>query len=334
MGLNLSSSSSNTLYGNQLANNNGASSVYSASHIQAYDDGTNNWNSSSYGNYWSDWTSPDTNGDGIVDSPYAIVGGSNVDAYPLIIVDVNIISPADGTIVHTPTVLVTGMASTGKLVINGVLVHVEDDGTFSVVLSLVEGDNTIMARSLNPISEASASVVVTYVSEIPTLEEEIEELQTNGSELQTEIDSLTEQLEQTSSQLNESRALLNATRAWLSGVENQLVTCYDAQNATADEVASMLAQVQSMKASMIELRSSLNATDANVTALVDEIDSVIAELTSTETKLTAAQNDLKTTQSDVSSLKSDSLPLMLGGAGLVLGIGALALIGLLFTRKK
>jgi parallel beta-helix repeat protein len=55
-------------------------------YIQAYDDtGTNYWNTSTEGNYWSDWTSPDTNNDGIVDYPYQIDGGAGaMDYYPLV----------------------------------------------------------------------------------------------------------------------------------------------------------------------------------------------------------------------------------------------------------
>ena len=41
------------------------------------------WSRYDYGNYWSDWLSPDTNNDGIVDCPYQIAGGNNTDAYPL-----------------------------------------------------------------------------------------------------------------------------------------------------------------------------------------------------------------------------------------------------------
>jgi parallel beta-helix repeat protein len=84
-GIDLFSSNDNRLYGNRLTNNNGASSTYNSSHIQASDSGVNQWNTSSYGNYWSDWTTPDANNDGIVDSPYAITGGSNVDSYPLVV---------------------------------------------------------------------------------------------------------------------------------------------------------------------------------------------------------------------------------------------------------
>jgi hypothetical protein len=72
-------SNSNYIHHNNFINNN-------AGGVQAYDDtGTNYWNTSSEGNYWSDWTSPDNNNDGIVDYPYQIDGGAGVkDNYPLV----------------------------------------------------------------------------------------------------------------------------------------------------------------------------------------------------------------------------------------------------------
>ena len=50
--------------------------------------GTNFWNTSGtphgYGNYWSEWTTPDANSDGIVDSPYNLSGGMGArDHFPL-----------------------------------------------------------------------------------------------------------------------------------------------------------------------------------------------------------------------------------------------------------
>jgi parallel beta-helix repeat protein len=53
--------------------------------IQAEDNNANVWDNGypSGGNYWSDWTGPDANFDGIVDTPYPnIVGGAAVDNYP------------------------------------------------------------------------------------------------------------------------------------------------------------------------------------------------------------------------------------------------------------
>jgi parallel beta-helix repeat protein len=49
------------------------------------DDGSNFWNTTqNYGNYWSDWSSPDNNTDGIVDFKYYLDGGKGAnDSFPI-----------------------------------------------------------------------------------------------------------------------------------------------------------------------------------------------------------------------------------------------------------
>jgi parallel beta-helix repeat protein len=68
-------------YYNLIYHNNFINSIS----LQASDDGNNTWDTGYPlgGNYWSDWTSPDDNADGVVDSPYTIFGGSNKDSYPV-----------------------------------------------------------------------------------------------------------------------------------------------------------------------------------------------------------------------------------------------------------
>jgi len=77
----------NRIWNNTFIGNNGAGGTYDPSHIQARDDCSGNWwnNTNGYGNYWSDWTTPDVAPpDGIVDVPYDIAGSAGAkDYYPL-----------------------------------------------------------------------------------------------------------------------------------------------------------------------------------------------------------------------------------------------------------
>ena len=65
----------NSIYYNNLFNNT----------KNSCDEGTNIWfhETLQQGNYWDDYTGNDTNGDGIGDTPYTILGGQNQDLYPL-----------------------------------------------------------------------------------------------------------------------------------------------------------------------------------------------------------------------------------------------------------
>ena len=69
----------NEIHHNNFWYNNNASDNYDPQHVQVKDDCINYWSSQNGGNFWSDWTSPDSNGDGIVDSPYTIDSDSRDD---------------------------------------------------------------------------------------------------------------------------------------------------------------------------------------------------------------------------------------------------------------
>jgi parallel beta-helix repeat protein len=86
------------VWGNSFLFNNGATTVYQSGRYQAQDASSfNNWTSQSEGkgNYWSDWTSPDTDSDNIVDIPYTLLGGV-LDEKPLVEQPLLLVTPPMG----------------------------------------------------------------------------------------------------------------------------------------------------------------------------------------------------------------------------------------------
>ena len=89
-GISLYDSSSNTLTGNTASNNDDGISLYYSSYNQIYNNNFIDNPTQAYvflskgndfnldkpvgGNYWSDWTTPDNDGDGFVDNPYVFSG--------------------------------------------------------------------------------------------------------------------------------------------------------------------------------------------------------------------------------------------------------------------
>ncbi|MEA1864975.1 MAG: NosD domain-containing protein [Euryarchaeota archaeon] len=107
-GIYISHSRNNTLTKNTASNNDYGIVLDSADNNRIYnnyfdnannacDDGNNIWNTTKQvwanvlgghylgGNYWSDYSGSDANGDGFGDTPYNIVGGSNQDYLPLVL---------------------------------------------------------------------------------------------------------------------------------------------------------------------------------------------------------------------------------------------------------
>jgi parallel beta-helix repeat protein len=74
----------NIIHHNNIAYNNGSTGIFDPTKIQAYDNSTNFWNTSDKGNWWADWTTPDSVAPfGIVDIPYVLDGGGQ-DNFPLV----------------------------------------------------------------------------------------------------------------------------------------------------------------------------------------------------------------------------------------------------------
>ncbi len=177
-GISITSSTRNHIFGNVLIGNNGATSEYDPAHVQAYDSGENFWNDTEYGNLWADWTSPDSNGDGIVDEAYLIDGGASKDLLPLA-VSVAITSPADGFATGETSVDISGTALSYFGVDHLTWHNAANDASgdcygtdaWTAAVPLADGDNVITVTMVDLHgSEANASITVVLDVVPPTLE--------------------------------------------------------------------------------------------------------------------------------------------------------------------
>jgi parallel beta-helix repeat protein len=165
---------SSLIYHNDFIKNNGATSTYSADHVQAYDDnGTNAWDNGAEGNYWEDWTAPDVNAPtGIVDLPYPIDGGTGTtDRYPLteqviksVLTSIRV-TPATVNVMagHTQDFIADGINQYGYIMPNVPFTWETNVGimTGSQLLANTTAGPTgyVRARSGNKTGEASVTIV-------------------------------------------------------------------------------------------------------------------------------------------------------------------------------
>lgn len=83
-----------------------------------------------------------------------------------------LLTPADGATTSAPTVTVSGTTEAGAtLVVNGIVVAVASDGTFSFELALHEGSNVVTANATDAAGNSRVvSLDVTYTNPLPALQ--------------------------------------------------------------------------------------------------------------------------------------------------------------------
>jgi hypothetical protein len=190
-----------------------------------------------------------------------------------VIPSLTLTSPLDGAILSEPTVIVTGVTDpNATLVVNGLLVAVEPDGSFQVSVALVNGTNEIWARAT--LTETSTvSVLVTYVDPVPDLLRQISELTSQVMQLQSDLAAAYAELDAVGAELDSVRAELDAVSAELDAVSTAL--------------SSMTAQVTQLNASLALTKEQLWLLQNETASLSDALDE--------------ARNDLDSAQSDLDS---------------------------------
>ena len=186
-------------------------------------------------------------------------------------------SPSNGLTTEASVVMVSGTTEPGvDFAVNGMMVAVEPDGSFSCLIALVEGVNTIAATATDASgNSATVSVSVTYVNPVHELEEELED---------------------TKDELVDVRDELNTTQDDLDAIEEELDAAKDELNATQDELDAVEGELDATK-------DELNTTQA-------DLDTVEDELSATQDDLEAAEEELSSTSDDLNAVKSQNTLLM------------------------
>ncbi|HLB67351.1 MAG TPA: S8 family serine peptidase [Thermoplasmata archaeon] len=129
------------------------------------------------------------------------IGGNTATVTVEITVDttppaITLATPTSGSTVNVASVRVSGVTEPGvTLRVNGIEVAVATDGSFSLLLALATGSNTITATATDAAGNpGSATATVTFADPVPGLEQDLEDtrddLGTTEGALQTARDSL------------------------------------------------------------------------------------------------------------------------------------------------
>ncbi|MEW5747539.1 MAG: hypothetical protein AB1793_01950 [Candidatus Thermoplasmatota archaeon] len=239
---------------------------------------------------------------------------------------VSISSPADGTTVDVPAITVSGTAEPGaSLTVNGMSAVVEADGSFSCVVLLEEGENTVTATAVDLWSNsANASVTVTYVDPLAAVEAELADALAQIDALQADLDAALADLADLQAQLDAAEDDVASLEAQLAAAEAALLAAEDELADALADLAEVEAQLDDSEADILSLQFDLAAAVANMTSAEADLAGAEQELAEVEEQLAAAEDDLDA---------SDTMNVLLI-AGLVGTLAVAAVMALMYMRLR
>jgi flagellin-like hook-associated protein FlgL len=207
---------------------------------------------------------------------------------------VSIESPSDGLTLEVPTIEVSGTTEPGvELEVNGVLVSVAVDGSFSCVVSLLEGENSVTANATDLSGNwATDTVTVTYINPVYALQEELSDALAEVDSLQAELDSAFDSLADLQAQLNDANADIVSLEEQLAAAEAALEAAQDALDAANAELADLESQLSDSEADVASLQVQLYMAQANLTVAQGQLAAAEDDLADVEEQLASAEEDL------------------------------------------
>ena len=138
----------------------------------------------------------------------------------------SITSPAEGSILSVPTVVVTGFTDPNvTLAVNGLLVAVGASGEFELTVALVNGTNLITATATDDDAATTVSVNVTYIDPVPDLTEQISQLEDETSQLQEDLEDALDDLDDAQSELEEQDETISSLESMRTLLLVAVVIC-------------------------------------------------------------------------------------------------------------
>ena len=125
---------------------------------------------------------------------------------PAIVID----SPEDGSTVDSNVVTVIGVTEPGVLLtINGIVIAVEDNGSFECNILLEEGENVITATATDEAGNpSSTSVTITYEAPADSVQEEMDELHQELNETISDLEDAESRIDSLATQMMALMALI------------------------------------------------------------------------------------------------------------------------------
>ncbi len=154
-------------------------------------------------------------------------------------------SPFEEMTTGVPSVEVCGVSEPDvNLIVNGIMVAVCDDGSFSCVVGLEEGQNTLVVTATDAAGNSAVqSLNVTYVNPMWTLEDELETALANLTIMETALDAALEEISGLQTQLDD--AIANLTTAEeesnrdLENLQEELDSVRDEVTKTNEDLADL-----------------------------------------------------------------------------------------------
>ena len=209
-------------------------------------------------------------------------------------------SPSDGMDTDIPIVTVSGTTEPGAILnINGIMISVRPDGSFSCNIALINGHNIINVTASDDWGNGISLLRnVTYSNPVPSIVEDLISIQNSIQTLSSQQDSINQ--------------LLDALSARIDSTDSQLLLLKDLILVLEMDFNSTTNHFQSIQRNLSILMENLNATDLGLDQLQDLIDAMIDDLNETGsdiqsfwTRIDLVERDIVNTNSDIAETNGD-----------------------------